>query len=100
LREIADVIRVEMRSEVGGEILVWNFERSKSHLRAKSEIEHKLVTVTKLNQPPGVRLRRSYIRATGAQSDDAHFARAEFFGIGKVIMAMLVHVIRSEAADW
>ena len=51
LREVADVVGVQMGGEIGGDVLVRNFERGEIRLRAGAEIHDELVAVAELDQP-------------------------------------------------
>ena len=91
LREIADMVGVQMGGEIGGDVLMRNFERGEIRLRARAEIHHELVAVAELDQPRTIGLRAADERPAGAERDDAHFVGGERLGVGVIIVAIKSH---------
>ena len=87
LREVADVVGVQMGGEIRGDVLVRDFERGEIRLRARAEVHDELVAVAELDQPGAVGLRPAHERPTGAERDDAHLVGCERLGVRKVMVA-------------
>ena len=83
LGEIADVVGMQVRREVGGDVLMWDFERGEIRLRAGPEIEDEFVAVAELDQPGRVGLRAAHERPACAERDDAHLVRGQRLGVGE-----------------
>ena len=69
LREISDMIGVQMRGKVSCDVLMRHFERGKIYLRTRPKIENKLVAIAELNQPRAVGLRSAHEWPTSSQRD-------------------------------
>jgi hypothetical protein len=91
LGEIADMIGVQMGGEIGGDVLVRNFQRSEVRLRAGPEIHDEIVAISQLDQPRAVRLTAPHERTAGAERGDAHLAGREGFCVGIEIIAQAGH---------
>ena len=91
LREVADVVGVQMGGEIRRDVLVRDFERGEIHLRARPEVHDELVAVAELDQPGAVGLRPAHERPAGAERDDAHLVGGERLGVGKIMVASAAH---------
>ncbi len=91
LREIADMVGVQMGGEIGGDVLVRDFERGEIRLRPRPEVHDELVAVAELDQPRAVRLPAAHERPAGAERDNAHLVGCQRLGVGEVIVASAGH---------
>ncbi len=79
---------MQVGGEIGGDLVVGDFQRGEVHLRAEAEIEHELVAVAELDQPAGVGLGAAQERPAGAERGDPHFVFAERLGAGQEILGV------------
>ena len=70
LREVGDVVRVQVSGEIGCDVLVRDFERGEIRLRTRPEVKNELVAIAELDQPRAVGLRAADERPSGSECDD------------------------------
>ena len=90
LREVADVVGMQVGGEIRRDVLVRDFERGEIGLRARPEVHDELVAVAELDQPGAVGLRPAHERPTGAERDDAHLVGREWLGVREIVVAPAV----------
>src|SRR5262249_36860077 len=73
LRKVADMVGMQVRREIGGDVLVGDFQRREIRLRPGPEIHDELVAVAQLDQPGAVGLSAAHERPASAKRDDSHF---------------------------
>jgi hypothetical protein len=94
LREVANMVGVQMGGKIRRDVLVRDFERCEIHLRSRPEVHYEFVAVAKLDQPGAVGLRPTDERPAGAERDDAHLVGGERLRVRKIMVSWAAHRLR------
>src|SRR5688500_17876233 len=85
------MIGVQMRREIGGHVLMRDFQRGEIHLRAGAEVPYELVAIAELDQPRCVGLRAPHEWPAGAERGHPHLVGCKLLGIREIIVALGSH---------